>query len=209
MFDRQLAKWHLDRQGYLASMDVHLGELGVVDVFGVKLEQTGAAQAVFGVVRGWWHTGAYLTPSLLRNHLQTDRGLMDRIFSPERLQAAAAQFGLADLPEKVLFYSKRSPSLAEQAERELAQLSIRVVYLEDILAQALAEVQPEQLGQGNIFQVLAMVKGSHLFKEMARLARQAEREEQKPTVKPRKRDRQQLDLLDVILAQEDEGDDTP
>jgi hypothetical protein len=63
MFDRQLAKWHLEQQGYLAAIDVHLADLGSVDVFGVKTSVGTDGAAVFGVVRGWWHAGAYLTPA--------------------------------------------------------------------------------------------------------------------------------------------------
>ena len=210
MFDRQLAKWHLERQGYLAAVDVSLGDLGTVDAFGVR--NTARAQSsVFGVVRGWWHAGAYLTPSLIRNHLQTGRKLLDRTFAPERLARAQAQFGLAAPPDKVLFYSKRSPSLAAEAEGELQLLGVRVVYLEDILAAALAAAKyDDHVGQ-TIFAVLAMVKGSHIFKEMARLARQVERQEgrkkpDKATPAPRETDNQ-LDLLLATPEDEDETDE--
>lgn len=175
MFDRQLAKWHLERQGYLAAMDVHLDASGGVDVFGVKTRPGSDGASVFGIVRGWWYAGAYLTPGLIRNHLQTERRLLDKVFAPERLAKAAAQFGLTELPEKVLFYSKRSPSLAAEAESELKLYGLRVVYLEDIMAEALAQVRYDDRANGTVFQLLAMVKSSHVFKEMVRLARQAER----------------------------------
>jgi hypothetical protein len=207
MFDRQLAKWHLEQQGYLAAVDVHLTGQGSVDVFGIKIGDAGGDAAVFGVVRGWWHAGAYLTPSLLRTHLQTDRRLLDKAFAGERLGQAAVQFGLSREPEKVLFYSKRSPSLAAGAEQELALLGARVVYLEDILADALAQVKYDDKLQGTVLQALAMVKSSRIFKVMARLARQAER-------KPGKKERakpiaaeptvRQLDLLLSFDAEEDE-----
>ncbi|MDP8224434.1 MAG: hypothetical protein P9L99_13810 [Candidatus Lernaella stagnicola] len=208
MFDRQLAKWHLERQGYFAAIDVNLGDDDMVDVFGVKT--TTNEPAVFGVVRGWWHTGAYLTPSLIRNHLQTDRHLLDRAFAPERLAQAQTQFGLDQPPDKVIFYSKRSPSLAAEAEGELQLLGIRAVYLEDILAAALAEVRYDDRGGGTIFAVLAMVKGSRIFKEMARLARQVERQTEKKKAdkvrpEPDETD-QQLDLLlSMPEEEEDEG----
>jgi len=210
MFDRQLAKRHLEREAYLAAIEVDLGGAGTADVFGLRMTGAGGRTAVFGVVRGWWHGGAYLTPSLIRNHLQTDRGLLDRAFDTKLLAVAQHRFALAQPPEKVLFYSKRSPSLAAEAEAELRAMGIRVVYLEDILARALAEVSAEDLGNATVFQVLAMVKSSNVFKEMARLARQAEREatvEKMPeTTKRRSVDRQQLNLLDLVLAQEDEGE---
>jgi uncharacterized protein YdbL (DUF1318 family) len=209
MFDRQLAKWHLEQLGYLAAIDVNLGDQGTADVLGVK---TGPGSgAVLGVVRGWWHTGAYLTPSLIRNHLQTERKLLDRGFAPDRLAQAATQFGMERLPEKVLFYSKRSPSLAAEAEEDLQLLGIRVVYLEDILAAALAEANYEDRVGGTIFGVLAMVKTSRIFKEMARLARQAERRNAAETkVKPAAAAAQtdaQLDLL-LALPEEEDGDET-
>lgn len=205
MFDRQLAKWHLEKLGYLAAMDVNLSDQGTVDVFGVRDEVAGK-HAVFGVVRGWWHAGAYLTPGLLRNHLQTERRLLDRPFAPERLERTMVQFGLRDVPEKVLFYSKRSPSVSEQAEQELQLLGIRVVYLEDILAKALAEANYDDRAVGSVFSLLAMVKSSRIFKEMARLARRAERDtkparEDKPA--PHTEPDSQLDLL-LSFADEDE-----
>ena len=209
MFDRQLAKWHLEREAYLAAIEVDLGGAGTVDVFGMQMG-AGASAAVFGVVRGWWHGGAYLTPSLIRNHLQTDRGLLDRAFDDKLLAVAQRRFALTQPPEKVLFYSKRSPSLAAEAEAELTEMGIGVVYLEDILARALAEVNADDLGNATVFQVLAMVKSSNVFKEMARLARKAEREaaaEKSPeTTKRQSVDRQQLNFLDLVLAQEDEGE---
>jgi hypothetical protein len=205
MFDRQLAKWHLEKEGYLASMGVDLGGLGVVDVVGIKMQQNCAGQAVFGVVRGWWYSGAYLTPGQIRNHLQTDRRLLDRAFSA----AVMRQFGLSDPPEKVLFYSKRSRSMADEAERELAASLVRVVYLEDVLAAALAEARAEEPGEDGIFQALAMMKGSHIFKTMVRLARQAERA--KATAgEPRRvpdRDKQQLDFLARLLVEDEGGND--
>jgi hypothetical protein len=205
MFDRQLAKWHLEQQGCLAAIDVHLGELGAVDAFGVKIGKAGGEAAVFGVVRGWWHAGAALTPSLLRHHLQTDRKLLERAFAPERLDRAAAQFGLAGNPEKVLFYSTRSRTLADAAERELAEVGIRVVYLEDVLADALARVRYEEKDTGAIFQALAMVRSSHVFKEMARRVRSAARDAaatapEKPAAPPDP----QLDFLLSLGADEDE-----
>jgi len=209
MFDRQLAKWRLEKEGYLASMDVALGALGVVDVVGIKTPQQGAGRAVFGVVRGWWHGGAYLTPGLIRNHLQTERRLLDRTFSAERLKAVMRQFDLPGPPDKVLFYSKRSPSMSDEAERELGTLGVRVVYLEEILAAALAEARADELGPGSIFQALAMVKGSHIFKEMVRLARQAERVKtaaEEPRREP-SRDKQQLDFLAGLLMEDEGGDD--
>lgn len=212
MFDRQLAKWHLEKQGYLAAVDVQLGEEGTVDVVGVKMKHGSASHAVFGVVRGWWHTGAYLTPSIIRNHLQTNRNLLDRAFSTEQLQTAVAQFGLPDKPEKFLFYSKRSPSLAEAAERELKQADIRVVYLEDILAEALAAVQAEDIRAGSIFQVLSMVKSSQLFKQMVRLAKRAEKTTPKKTKGAKKEpriDQRQLDLLITRLEEDETEDDAP
>jgi len=175
MFDRQLAKWHLEKQGYLAAVDVSLDDQGTIDTFGMSQRPDGK-HAVFGAVRGWWHAGAYLTPSLVRNHLQTDRKLLDKTFAPERLERAMTQFGLDDVPEKVLFYSKRSPSLAGEAEQELRLLGIRVVYLEDILAAALAGARYDDRANNSIFAVLAMVKSSRIFKEMARRARRAEAE---------------------------------
>ena len=210
MFDRQLAKWHLEREAYLAAIEVDLGGAGTVDVFGMLTAGAVARAAVFGVVRGWWHGGAYLTPSLIRNHLQTDRGLLDRAFDDKLLAVAQERFALTQPPEKVLFYSKRSPSLAAEAEAELTEMGIGVVYLEDILARALAEVNADDLGNATVFQVLAMVKSSNVFKEMARLARKAEREaaaEKSPeTTKRQSVDRQQLNFLDLVLAQEDEGE---
>jgi hypothetical protein len=204
MFDRQLAKWHLEQQGCLAAIDVHLGDLGSIDVLGVKIGKAGGETATFGVVRGWWHAGAALTPSLLRSHLQTDRKLLDRAFAPERLVRAAAQFGLAIQPEKVLFYSKRSRSAAEAAERELAASGIRVVYLEDILADALVQVKYNEKIQGTVLQALAMVKTSSIFKEMARRARCAGREGAGKTPKKAAPADRQLDLLLSFGADEDE-----
>jgi hypothetical protein len=207
MFNRQLAKWRLEQDGFLASVDVHLADQGVVDVFGVKPGEAGREAAVFGVVRGWWHAGAYLTPSLLRHHLQTDRKLLDRAFAPERLTQAAAQFGLKSEPERVLFYSKRSASLAEAAEELLQPSGVRVIYLEDILAQALARVEYDENDQGAVLQVLAMVKSSRIFKEMARLARQAgraPREKAKDDAAPARETDRQLDLLLSFTAEEDE-----
>ncbi len=206
MFDRQLAKWHLEKQGYLASTDVDLGSLGMIDVVGIRMQ----GSAVFGVVRGWWHAGAYLTPGQIRHHLQTDRRLLDRAFAPERVAGVAKHFGLASPPEKVLFYSKRSPSLADDAERELGAMGVRVVYLEQVLAAALAEARAEEPGEGGIMQALAMVKGSSIFKEMLRLARQAERAKMAVEGAKREPDRgtQQLDFLARLLA-EDEGSSDP
>jgi len=210
MFDRQLAKWRLEKEGYLASIDVHLGELGTVDVFGVKIGKEKTGRAVFGIVRGWWHSGAYLTPSLLRNHLQTERHLLDRAFAEDRLGRAAQLFQLNNLPDKVLFFSKRSPSLADDAERDLSAAGIRVIYLEDVLAEALAEASADDLGQGTIFQVLAMVKGANIFKEMARLAREARRAEKSAEATAGHKVIKaslQLDLLAHLIAQEDSGED--
>jgi len=208
MFDRQLAKWHLERQGYLAAIDVQLGEFGGVDAIGIKVGKAAKENAVFGVVRGWWHAGAHLTPSLIRHHLQTDRKLLDRAFAPERLAKAVEQFGLSREPEKLLFYATRSPSKAAAAERELQQSGIRVVYLEDILAEALTQARFDENSQTTVLQVLAMVKSSRIFKEMARLARQANRASDKKAaekVRERTETDRQLDLLLSVPA-EDEGE---
>lgn len=213
MFDRQLAKWHLEQQGYLAAVDVALDGSVAIDAFGVRINANRDESAVFGVVRGWWHVGAYLTPSLIRSHLQSDRKLLERAFATERLEKAARQFRLSGVPEKVLFYSMRSPSLAGEAEEELKLLGIRVVYLEDILAEALAGVKYDERAQGTVFQALAMVKGSSIFKEMARLARQAEREplrRETETDRPSVANRQ-MNLLLSFADEEDEanGSDAP
>lgn len=178
--NKELAKIYLEQRGYLAALDVPHEEGGpdaaVFDVVGVEILRGTVSQAVVGVVRGWWHAGSYLTPGLIRSHLQTDRKLLSESFAPERIQYVRDRFGLGIAPiRNVLFFSQRSPGKSKDAERILASSQIEVVYLEDIIIDLLPRVGKIPLGEGMPAQMLSIIRYSRLFREMQKALQDAER----------------------------------
>ncbi len=211
--DKELAKIYLRQRGFLTSMDVPIEEDGVegpgFDVLGVEIVRGMVAQAVVGTVVGWWHSGSYLTPGQIRAHLESDRRFLSESFSAERIQSVREGYGLGLVPiRNVLFYSQRSPGKSDEAERMLATMSIEVVYLEDIILDALPKVGNMSLGDGSLAQLLTMVRYSRLFRQMRRALSEAEQckmEEEnpsssKPPPKPKRPD-PQLDFMQVLKTQ--------
>ncbi len=211
--DKELAKIYLEQQGFLTALDVPMEEEGVeapgFDVLGVEIVRGMVSQAVAGTVVGWWHSGSYLTPGLIRAHLESDRRFLSESFSPDRIQYIRNRFGLGPVPVRnVLFYSQRSPGKSTEAERMLGTMNIEVVYLEDIILDALPKVGSMALGEGTLAQVLTMVRYSRLFREMRRALAEAEQckveeeDQTKPAPPPKpKRQDPQLDFMQVLKTE--------
>ena len=72
--NKELAKLHLERRGFLVAMDVTFEAGGAdaagFDLVGVRLDNRNVSETLVGVVRGWWHSGSYLAPGLIRSHLE-------------------------------------------------------------------------------------------------------------------------------------------
>lgn len=142
---KRLAKHYLEDQGFVVAYDVaYLAESESasvpepLDILAVKIESGKVAETVVGLVRGWWHAGANLTPSLIRLHLETDRKLLSGALADNRIAEVLARFGLQTSPvRKILFFSRRSPQKAEEAEALLGKMGFSVVYLEDVIIQIL------------------------------------------------------------------------
>ena len=221
--NKELAKMYLEQRGFLAAMDVPFGDEGVesggYDVIGVQIVRGMVSQAVVGVVRGWWHAGSYLTPGLIKSHLQTDRRFLSEAFSSERTQYVREKFGLGIAPiRNVLFFSQQSPGKSEEAERILNSMNVEVVYLEDVVLEVLPKVGKIPLGEGDMASILSMLRFSRLFREMRKAVLEAQRlrtgeaseagaaEARKPD--KRKAPEPQLDFMSILkeTAKED-GDE--
>jgi hypothetical protein len=185
------------------------------DVLGVEIVRGMVSQAIAGTVVGWWHSGSYLTPGLIRAHLESDRRFLSESFSAERIQYIRNRFGLGPVPVRnVLFYSQRSPGKSDEAERMLGTMNIEVVYLEDIILDALPKVGSMALGNGALAQVLTMVRYSRLFREMRRALAEAkecriDEEDEAGPAKPPKQRRPdpQLDFMqDLKTEGKDHGE---
>lgn len=220
--NKELAKIHLEQKGFLTSIDVQMEEEGFdapgFDILGVDIKNGAVSKTVVGLVRGWWHAGSYLTPGLIRAHLETDRGFLSEYFSEERLKYIRQKFGLGTAPIYcILFYSQRSPKKSDEAQRILNSMGIDVVYIEDIIVDVLPQVGNIALGDGIASQLLPMVRFSRLFREMrkaAKVARQCRDEqetrhkvgEKKKETKKVKAEKAQLDFMKAFLAtEEDDG----
>jgi hypothetical protein len=169
--NKELAKLYLEQRGLLTSLDVQMEEEGPdapgFDVVGVEILNGAVVRAVMGVVHGWWNAGFYLTPSLIHSHLETDRRLLSEAFSDERVGYIRSKFGLGNVPiEKLLFYSQKSPSRSDQAEKMLKLMSIDVVYLENIIVETLPKVGNTALGEGVVSQLLPVIRFSRVFRDM-------------------------------------------
>jgi hypothetical protein len=169
--NKELAKSNLERQGYLVTLDVPYEEGGFeasgFDLIGARICDGQVVEAAVGVVRGWWHAGSYLTPGLIRSHLQTSRNLLSEAFAAKRDAFVREKFGLGQAPIRhILFFSQKSPRKSEEAERILNSMGIEVVYLEEIVIETLPLVGKQPLGDGDVFQVISMVRYSRLFRQM-------------------------------------------
>lgn len=218
--NNELAKIHLEQRGYLSAMDVSLEEGGldapVFDVLGVKILRGMVSEAVVGQVRGWWHAGSYLTPGLIRSHLQTDRRFLSEAFSSDRIQAVRGRFGLGIAPiRKLLFFSQRSPGKSEDAEKILTSLDIGVVYLEDIILEMLPKVGKIPMGDSLPAQLLSMIRYSRLFREMRQALLEAQRcrddAQQAQSDRPSRSDKlrapePQLDFISALTETREDDD---
>lgn len=178
--NKELAKIYLEQRGFLTALDLQMDQEGYdapgFDLLGVEITKGQVSQAVVGVVRGWWHAGSYLTPGLIRYHLETERQFLSESFSPEKIQYVRDKFGLGLAPiRNVLFYSQRSPKKSEEVEKILSAKSIEIVYLEDIIVEVLPKVGKVSLGDGIASQLLPMVRFSRLFREMREALRVAKK----------------------------------
>lgn len=218
-----LAKIYLEKRGVLVSLDLPYEEGGIeapgFDLVGIELVQGMLVQAVAGVVRGWWHAGSYLTPGLIRSHLQTERRFLSEAFSSERMRYLRKTFGLGNVPiRNILFFSQKSPGKSEEAEKILASMSIEVVYLEDVILELLPLVGNENLGGGTLPQFLSMIRYSRMFREFRSAVRDLEKcrdvddkNIQKPEARSKqKQQEQQLTFLGSLieLKEDDDGDET-
>lgn len=186
--NKELAKLFLEQKGFLVALDVTHEDMGYeapgFDVLGVEIEKGMVSQAIVGVVRGWWHSGSYLTPGLIRAHLESDRHLLSESFSFERIQYIRNRYGLGVVPiHNVLFYSQRSPGKSKETERILSTMNIEVVYLEDVIIEMLPKVGKLAIGDPALAQLLSMVRYSRLFREMRKAIKNAERCEGEPEEK--------------------------
>lgn len=203
--NKELAKLFLEQKGILVALDVPHQDHGYdapgFDVLGVEIEKGMVSQAIVGVVRGWWHSGSYLTPGLIRAHLESDRHLLSEYFSSERINYIRDRYGLGMVPiRNLLFYSQRSPGKSKETERILSAMQIEVVYLEDVIIDALPKIGKMALGDPALTQLLSMIRYSRLFREMRKAIKDAGRCDPEPAEQKETQDRQkppdpQLDFI--------------
>ncbi len=220
--NKELAKIHLEQKGFLTSVDVQIEEDGFespgFDLLGVEINNGQVTKAVIGLVRGWWHAGSYLTPGVIRAHLETERKFLSDYFSFKRVQYIRDKFGFGAAPVYcVLFFSQRSPKKAEESERILNSMGVDVVYLEDIIIDVLPKIGNVALGDGVASQLLPMIRFSRLFRELRKAVKIAKRHEddskKKKNVleKPDRRkkpikEKDQLDFLNAFLRAKEYDD---
>jgi len=217
---RRLAKHYLEDLGFVTATDVAcpctaegMDRPDPLDILAVKISKGRATEVVVGLVRGWWHMGANLTPSLIRLHLETDRKLLTSAFSINRISEVLKRFGLEDVPlKKVLFFSQRSPQKAKEAEKLLADMGLSAVYLEDVIT----EILPRRYREGAvtdddlmaIMQTTKQAQFARKFKEKIKHEAMQKEEEKrknedlkrKGKIKAEKKD-PQMDFLTKLLKE--------
>ena len=209
--NRELVKLHLEERGYLVSFGVICttdcipsGEQKSrrdmeIDVVAVRLANGKTQAAMLGCVKGYWMVGNHLTPSQIHK-LEDEKMILTRAFSAARMNYIRSRFGLDDVPiEKVLFYSQRSPQKHEEAERILASSGVRVVYLEDIVAEVLPRLKREPyLAESETLQTLRALRGTRLFAKAAPAKPQPSEKVKKATAAKSARKAESYQQLDLI-----------
>jgi hypothetical protein len=161
-----IAQWHLSEQGYIVAFDVSCPASGAEDgpifkfnLAGFRFRNGRAVHAVVGELRSWWHTSAYLTPSVVRTHLLPS---LSETMSDAAIQSFRNFYSLGAIPvEKILFFSHASPEKSTEAEEMLRQEGIETVYLERVAADLIhlpshRAVHPDPL----VMQVIGLLRGA-------------------------------------------------